>query len=121
LFRTTSMAKLKIRGKDLRSIGYPEGPVISLAMNIMETRYKHLATEEALEILSSVLQSPNQYAHDGSLGKIAEALLPKPRKEGEMIHLNQEPVHYNVFGASYIEAGALQQLQNAARLPVAKA
>jgi len=30
------MAKLKLRGKDLRSIGYPEGPVISIAMNIME-------------------------------------------------------------------------------------
>jgi tRNA-splicing ligase RtcB len=35
------MAKLKISGKELRAIGYPEGPVISIAMNIMEKNYKH--------------------------------------------------------------------------------
>ncbi len=67
------MAKLKLTGKQLRSIGYPQGPVISLAMNIMEKNFKHLSQEDALEILSAILQSPNQYAHDGTLGKIAEA------------------------------------------------
>ena len=61
------MSKLKLRGKDLRSIGYPEGPVISIAMNIMEKSFKHLSKEDALEVLGSVLQSPNQYAHDGML------------------------------------------------------
>src|SRR3954467_3475988 len=76
------MAKLKLRGKDLRNIGYPEGPVISIAMNIMEKNFKHLSQEDALEILGSILQSPNQYAHDGVLGKIAEALVPKPKPEG---------------------------------------
>jgi tRNA-splicing ligase RtcB len=34
------MAKLKLRGKDLRAIGYPEGPVISIAMNVMEKHFK---------------------------------------------------------------------------------
>ncbi len=77
------MAKLKLTGKELRKIGYPEGPVISLAMNIMEKSFKHLSKEDALEILGSILQSPNQYAHDGVLDKIAEALLPKaPPSEG---------------------------------------
>ena len=57
------MAKLKLTGKELRAIGYPEGPVISLAMNIMEKDFKRLSKEDALEILSSILQSPNQYAH----------------------------------------------------------
>jgi tRNA-splicing ligase RtcB len=39
--KITKMSKLKLRGKDLRAIGYPEGPVISIAMNIMEKNYKH--------------------------------------------------------------------------------
>ncbi len=30
------MSKLKIQGKELRAIGYPEGPVISVAMHVME-------------------------------------------------------------------------------------
>ncbi len=30
------MAKLKITGKELRAIGFPEGPVISVAMNVIQ-------------------------------------------------------------------------------------
>ena len=115
------MAKLKLRGKDLRNIGYPEGPVISIAMNTMEKSFKHLSTEDALEILSSVLQSPNQYAHDGVLNKIAEAFLPKPTAEGEEISLNQTGIQFNIFGSEGIEQGALHQMYSAAKLPIAVA
>ena len=31
------MTKLKISAKELRAIGYPESPVIPVAMNVMET------------------------------------------------------------------------------------
>ena len=115
------MSKLKLSGKELRSIGYPEGPVISIAMNIMEKEYKHLSKGDALEILSSILQSPNQYAHDGKLGKIAEALIPKPRVGGDELELAEKGIDFNVFGAEGIEEGALLQMQTAAKLPVAVA
>jgi tRNA-splicing ligase RtcB len=115
------MAKLKLTGKQLRSIGYPEGPVISIAMNIMEKNFKHLSQADAMEILSSILQSPNQYAHDGVLGKIAEALLPKPKPEGAEISLNQNRIQFNVFGGEGIEQGALHQMYTAAKLPIAVA
>ena len=92
------MAKLKLSGKQLRKLGYPEGPVISIAMNIMEKSFKHLSEADALEILASVLQSPNQYAVDGQLAKIAEALLPKPKTgRGAPIALNTHGIDYNVF------------------------
>lgn len=115
------MAKLKLTGKELRRIGYPEGPVISLAMGIMERSFKHLSKEDALEILAAVLQSPNQYAHDGVLNKIAEALLPKPSVGGDELPLAEKGVDFAVFGAAGIEQGALQQMHTAARLPVAVA
>lgn len=121
------MAKLKLTGKQLRAIGYPEGPVISIAMNIMEKNFKHLPEADALEILSSILQSPNQYAHDGVLGKIAGALLPKPTLQlaeggsGAEILLNQQGIQFNVFGSEGIEQGALHQMYTAAKLPVAVA
>jgi tRNA-splicing ligase RtcB len=115
------MAKLKLTGKQLRNIGYPEGPVISIAMNIMEKSYKHLPEADALEILSSILQSPNQYAEDGVLGKIAEALLPKPKVGGDEIPLKEKGIEFNVFGASGIEQGALTQMNIAARVPIAVA
>jgi tRNA-splicing ligase RtcB (3'-phosphate/5'-hydroxy nucleic acid ligase) len=115
------MAKLKLTGKQLRKIGYPEGPVISIAMNIMEKSFKHLSEEDALEILSSVLQSPNQYAHDGVLNKIAEALLPKPKTAGDEIPLNETGVPFNVFGREGIEPGAMHQMYTAVKIPVAVA
>lgn len=115
------MSKLRLTGKQLRAIGYPEGPVISIAMNIMERNFKHLPEADALEILSSILQSPNQYADESVLGKIAEALLPKPKQEGAEISLNQSGIQFNVFGSDGIEQGALHQMYTAAKLPIAVA
>jgi tRNA-splicing ligase RtcB (3'-phosphate/5'-hydroxy nucleic acid ligase) len=116
-----TMAKLKLTGKQLRAIGYPEGPVISIAMNIMEKNFKHLSEADALEILSAVLQSPNQYAHDGVLGKIAEQLIPKPKTEADEIPLREKSVHFNVFGSEGIEQGAMNQMYTAVKIPVAVA
>jgi tRNA-splicing ligase RtcB (3'-phosphate/5'-hydroxy nucleic acid ligase) len=117
------MAKLKLTGKQLRKAGYPEGPVISVAINIMEKNFKHLSTEDALEILSSILQSPNQYANDNVLGKIAEALLPKKPADGDgvAISLDDKGIKFNVFGEDGIEQGAMHQMHIAAKLPIAVA
>jgi tRNA-splicing ligase RtcB len=87
----------------------------------MEKNFKHLPEADALEILSSILQSPNQYAEDDVLGKIAEALLPKPQPEGAEISLNQNGIQFNVFGSEGIEQGALHQMYTAAKLPIAVA
>ncbi|MDB5197234.1 MAG: RtcB family protein [Flaviaesturariibacter sp.] len=115
------MSKLKLTGKDLRKIGYPEGPVISLAMNIMEKHHKHLSFDDAIEILASILQSPNEYAGDRILGKIAEALIPKPKVGGDEIPLNTTGVHFDVFGSDGIEQGAMHQMYTAAKIPIAVA
>ena len=113
--------KLKLSGKELRAIGFPEGPIISVAMNIMERNFKHVAKEDALEVLRAIIQSPNEYANDPVLGKIAEMLLPKPVVEGAEIPLNEKAVDYNVFGAEFIEPGAMSQMNQASRLPVSVA
>ena len=52
------MSKLKLTGKQIRAIGYEEGPVISVAMHTMGTHFKHHTIEEALQILKEVLASP---------------------------------------------------------------
>ena len=115
------MTKLKLTGKELRSLGYPEGPVISIAMNIMEKNFKRVSKEDALEVLRAILQSPNEYANDPVLSKIAEALLPKPSVEGVEISLNKVGVHFNVFGPEFIEPGAMNQMYQAAKLPISVA
>jgi tRNA-splicing ligase RtcB len=115
------MAKLKLRGKDLRAIGYPEGPVVSIAMNVMEKHFKFHTQEQALDILKAVLAAPADYAADETLGPIASQLLPKPVVEGAAISLNQTGIAFNVFGQEFIEPGAMNQMYQAAKLPISVA
>jgi tRNA-splicing ligase RtcB len=115
------MGKLKLTGKDLRAIGYPQGPVISVAMSTMEKHYKHLLHDDAIEILASILQSPNQYADDRILGTIAAQLVPKATTARDEIPLNASGVHFDVFGSEGIEAGAMHQMHVASKIPIAVA
>ena len=71
---------LKLTGKQLRALGYPEGPVISIALNIMEKNFKHHTQEQALDILKNILSSPADYVNDEVLGMIAKQLLPTLRQ-----------------------------------------
>ena len=117
--------KLKLTGKQIRAIGYPEGPVVSIAMHVMGTNYKHHSPEKALQILKEVLATPENYIIDDKMNKIAEKLIalkaPPSEGLGEAIPLNEKGVHYNIFGADQIEEGALQQMEVASKLPVAVA
>src|SRR6186713_1933429 len=115
------MAKLKLSGKDLRAIGYPEQPVISIAMKIMEKNYKFTEKEEVMNLLQKILASPVEYENDAILGLIAQQLIPAPETESLEIPLNATGVECNVFGGDQIEEGALIQIRQAARLPVAVA
>lgn len=113
--------KLKIQGKELRALGYPEGPVISIAMNVMQKNYKHHAKEDVMELLKKVLASPIEYTNDAVLALIAEQLIPKTETEGAEISLNQNGIQFNVFGQEHIEEGAMHQMYQAAKLPISVA
>ena len=115
------MAKLKLRGKDLRAIGYPEGPVISMAMNIMEKQFKFEKEDKVMNLLKEILASPVEYADDAVLGLIAQQLIPKQRPESAEISLNQDGIAFNIFGSEKVEQTAINQMYQAARLPIAVA
>ncbi len=119
------MSKLKITGKELRAIGYPEGPVISIAMNVMGRNYKHHSKKEAFDILKAVLESPEDFVTDKKTEKIAQELIDiktPPADESEnAVSLNHTGIQFNVFGQEHIEEGAMHQMYQAARLPISVA
>ncbi|NOT52788.1 MAG: RtcB family protein [Chitinophagaceae bacterium] len=116
------MSRLKLSGKELRAIGYPERPVISVAMDVMQKNYKHHAKEDVMELLKKILTAPVEYQNDAVLGLIAEQLIPKKIElEGESISLNQTGIQFNVFGQEHIEEGAMHQMYQAAKLPISVA
>ncbi len=88
-------------------------------MNVMEKHFKRNDKSEALQLLRQVLDNPKKYFEDEMLGKIAELLLPKDVIENVEIPLNKISVDFNVFGSDYIEAGALDQMNAATKLPIA--
>jgi tRNA-splicing ligase RtcB len=111
------MSKLQIRGKDIRAIGYPEGPVVSMAIHAMTKHYKHHSIEDVLAVLKKVLDEPAVYKEDEMLGKIAAALIPVKQAVNDHIPLTTSGVHFNTFGAEFIEQGAFHQMYTAAKLP----
>ncbi|HEY9256583.1 RtcB family protein [Chitinophaga sp.] len=113
------MSKFKVGGKTLLELGYPKRPVFRLAIKVMEEYFSHLTRDEAIDILKKVLADPAAYLADDKLGPVAEQLLT-PAAPVE-IALRETPVPYAVFGLGNIADGAIQQLNNAVRLPVAVA
>jgi tRNA-splicing ligase RtcB len=112
------MSKLKLTGKELRALGFPEGPVISVTMNVMQKEYKHHKKEYVMKLLQEILAAPVEYENDAVLGLIAEQLLPKKEADGAEVSLNQNGIAFNVFGQEHIEEGAMHQMYQAARLPI---
>ena len=115
------MKKLKIEGKELRNIGYPEGPVISVAMQVMEHAFKHQSKEEAFEILQNILSAPESYLTDPVLHTIAEKLIPASSAKENEIRLNENGIDFRVYGEEHIEEGAMKQMIQASKLPISVA
>lgn len=111
------MAKLKIRGKDLKAIGYPEGRAIGMAINMMMKHHKKMTKTKALDLLKDIFDNQHKYKDDEILGRIVEELKVKPKKE--FIPLNEKSIPYFSYGENYIEQGAKDQMNIASRLPVA--
>ncbi|MCB0644274.1 MAG: RtcB family protein, partial [Phaeodactylibacter sp.] len=112
------MAKFKLRGKELRNLGYPESPAIGLAINLVKQHYKHEDKAAVLQVLKAVLENPESYQSDPLLGKIAEALQPDTSAIDRLVQLHSTAQPYTVFGAEGIEAGAHTQMETAMRLPI---
>jgi tRNA-splicing ligase RtcB len=117
--RVLFMGKLKLRGKDLIKLGYPEGPAIGMAINMMLKHHRKKSKLWVLSLLKEVIEHPDQYVDDEVLGRIVATLKEKEAKQ-EMA-LREELPDYPVFGRSEIEDGALQQMNVAMQLPVTAA
>jgi len=114
------MGKLKLRGKDLRDLGYPQGPVISAAINAITENHPKVTKNEALDLLEGILVKPQDYLDDKTFAKVAQLLMPKQKDESE-IYLNNTGVDVHIFGRDFIESGAIDQINTASRLPISVA
>lgn len=106
---------MNITGDDLKNIGFVEGKALGLALDLIATEYSGLDMQDQLSLLKKILDNPSSYINDEKLSSIASELL---RPADDTIALNIEGRPYQIYGADAIEAGALQQMDTAMKLPV---
>ncbi|MCD8740783.1 RtcB family protein [Mucilaginibacter roseus] len=108
-----------LKTKELSKIGYTDNQLRSLVINIASKHFKHHTTEHLLNLLTDILQRPEQYLNDTVTGKIAEKIIGKPEEAAFTAHeLLLQPQAYKTYGAKNIEVAAHTQMELAMQLPV---
>jgi len=110
------MANPKLRGNDLRKLGYPEGRAINLALDILEDRqFNKLDKGSALALLQKIKDDPYAYLRDSLWRELAKEFVPDPSRA---VGLNPQVKDYRRYGEAFIEDGARRQMDTAMQLPV---
>lgn len=110
---------MELKGKDVIALGYAEGAIVGIVLNTVKTHYSDSEQTETEELLTAVLKSPNDYVEDEKLSAIATELL-KPTQKELILPLRDKGVPYKTYGIEGIEQGAIDQMEIAMRLPIAK-
>ncbi|MEO0874822.1 MAG: RtcB family protein, partial [Bacteroidota bacterium] len=114
------MAKLKLRGKQLKQIGYQEGKVIGLAINVAYEHFRRKPQEWVLAMLTQVLERPEEFVEVEGWQRVALELIGEQeiKDEGGRYELAKNAMEFPIFGEENIEMGAKDQMYTAMRLPV---
>lgn len=112
------MGKIKI--KDLRKLGYDQGPAIGLAMQAMNRDGKSLSKTEKLSLLGHVLEQPEKYTGHALLHRVAEKLIDT-QAVAYTPKLRKTALPYTTYGKDNIEPSARHQMAVAMKLPITRA
>jgi tRNA-splicing ligase RtcB len=110
------MATPKLRGNDLRKLGYPEGRATTLALDILtDKQLRTLDKGSALALLQKIKEDPYAYLRDSLWRELAQEFVPDPSRS---VGLNPQVKDYRRYGEAFIEDGARRQMDTAMQLPV---
>lgn len=110
------MATPKLRGNDLRKLGYPEGRATTLALSILaDKQLRTLDKGSALALLQKIKDDPYAYLRDSLWRELAKEFVPDPSRH---VGLNPRVKDYRRYGEAFIEDGARRQMDTAMQLPV---
>jgi len=111
----------KVTGRDLIQEGWQPGPVMGEALAIAETLQNDgLERAEVLQRLNQVRQAPFDYKSDALYGVLAQRLIELEQHSPAQPGIRDEPISYRMWGEDF-EPQTLQQMENAAHLPISQA
>ncbi len=109
---------MKLTGKQIMDLGFPQGKAVGVVMQLVENQLSDMSMESLRDLFGKVIENPETYINDEVLGSVAAELITPV---DEVLQLRDTPDFYKVYGAEGIEQGAINQMEVAMRLPVAKA
>jgi tRNA-splicing ligase RtcB len=105
-------------GSDLIAMGFPPGPAIGMALRLIPQAAKTLDGEAIERELRAVLSDPVANAAHRHFAELARVL--REQNEKPTYTERAAPAPYRIWGEG-LEEGSLDQMRQAARLPVAVA
>ncbi|WP_299183585.1 RtcB family protein, partial [uncultured Chryseobacterium sp.] len=109
------MGNLKLKGKDILKLGYPNNQSVNIALEVMKRNFATKNIHYVKSLLKEILIHPENFEKDLTFGQIAEALLSSRKTEKRM--LNAQRADFQIFG-NRISEEAKNQLYTALKLPI---
>jgi len=106
-----------MKPKDLIKLGYQPGPAIGVAVQIIPDAKRALGARALETELEALIKNPAAYMTHEQLAPLAEAVIAQVASRKTYTE-REQPAPYQIWGQN-LEAGALEQMKHAARLPVA--
>ena len=110
------MGKLKLKGKDILKLGYPNTKIITTAIEVMQKNFDKKNKPYVLSILKDIQKNPLEYKENLMLGQIAEEFLSLSKVEKRTLETQRVP--FSIFGEDQIAEEAIKQLYTSLKLPV---
>jgi len=113
------MKKLKLRGKEIKRIGYNNHRAIALALNLVNKNCKRANKLEVLEKLEKILLNPDKYLSDPDFAELARMLADKPVQDKKRSNVDwNKKADFKIYGVKIIDPAAIHQMETAMKLPI---
>jgi tRNA-splicing ligase RtcB (3'-phosphate/5'-hydroxy nucleic acid ligase) len=106
-----------MKARELINLGFKPGPAIGVALKVVPEAISKVGRKVIEDDLRALLTEPNAYTNHPHLALLAKAILDARAKQATHIE-RAEPAPYQIWGTN-LEPQAVDQMKNAARLPVA--
>lgn len=112
------MGKQKLRGRELNKLGFPQGPITSMVIQVFGKKYKYDSKEVKLSVAKQLIAEPEIFLDNPIWTAIAELLVDAPVQEPNELALSKEAKTLQIYGEEHIEPAAINQMHTAMKLPI---
>lgn len=116
------MKKLKIRGKEVRRLGYVNDKAARLAVNLAARHYGRDKKLVVMGLLADLVQDPGKYEKHEQFAELARLVLEEKQAKKatpfRKVELKKYASDFTIYGRNLIDPEALDQMYLAMKMPV---